>query len=81
MFRVGPYIALNHDKEWFKDQGVLGGYVVSAQSKLEIEKRLQWLSEGSLEYHMTHFQSKYYGPDGNPQEKELYSDFIRFLLA
>lgn len=81
MFRVGPYLALNKDQQWFEGKGKLGEYILNAKARPEIEHRLKWLSEGTLEYHMTQFESKCYGPAGNPEEKQLYSDFLTFLLG
>lgn len=63
-------------KQWFASKGGVGAYLASAPYALEMRKRLQWLKEGCLEYHMTQFQSRYFGPQGNPEEKKLYAEFL-----
>ena len=72
MIKFNGYKIKNRDVKWFKDKGKLGEYIYSATHPYEIAKRLQWLSEGSLEYHMTVFESPYYGPEGIPEERKLY---------
>lgn len=53
-------------------------YLDCEMSNPETEKRLQWLSEGSLRYHMTQFESDF-PLGGCPEEKELYREFIEFV--
>jgi hypothetical protein len=49
------------------------------QSKPEAQIRLTWLSEGSLHYHLSQFKTHYFGPQGDPAEKELYKQFRLYL--
>jgi len=61
---------------WFEDkEPLLSPFKVF--NVVELRHRLTWLSEGSLGYHMKH--EKYFGPQGNPVEKDLYSRFRRYL--
>lgn len=62
--------------KWFQGRNEWLGRELSQP---EAAHRLVWLSEGCLEYHMTKFRSKYYGPQGNPEEKKLFLEFINSL--
>ena len=63
---------------WFEDKEPL-----LSPSKVfnvvELRHRLTWLSEGSLGYQIKN--EKYFGPQGNPVEKDLYSRFRRYLAG
>lgn len=63
--------------KWFIGKEPLIAKVI--QNKPEAQIRLTWLSEGSLHYHISQFQTKYFGPDGDPSEKELYKQFRLYL--
>lgn len=64
------------DFKWFETQGKKGELFSSAKNIEEKKHRLKWLSEGSLEYHLTKFQS-----DPPPCQKEinLYHAFVEQL--
>lgn len=64
---------------WFADKGKLGEWILEAKNVPEREKRLQWLSEGCLEYHMSDFTSEVPTPQGIPAETALWRAFIDHL--
>ena len=47
-------------------------------NKAEAWQRLQWLSEGSLYYHLKHAPYKF---GGDPRELELYKQFREYLAG
>jgi hypothetical protein len=67
-------------RKWFADKGELGELILRAKNLPEFEHRVRWLGEGSLMYHLSQFQSPYYGTSGTPKEKELYKEFMEYVL-
>ncbi len=66
-------------RKWFNDKGIIGEYMlVDAMNSVEFVHRLKWLSEGSLAYHITRFQSPL--TDSVIQtEKNLHQAFLDFI--
>jgi hypothetical protein len=67
-------------RKWFADKGELGAAFNPPISQPEFEHRVKWLGEGSLMYHLSQFESPYYGPSGSPEEKKLYKEFMEYVL-
>jgi hypothetical protein len=66
-------------RKWFADKGELGELIFNAKNLPEFEKRVQWLGDGSLKYHLTQFSSPWIH-GGIPEEHELYKEFMKYAL-
>lgn len=72
-------VAIWKHRKWFADKGELGELILRGNNLPEFAKRVQWLSEGSLMYHLSMMKSPWVH-GGIPEEHALYKEFMEYVL-
>lgn len=78
MEKINEYIEsiLNLEKTIQKD---IFDRITEVKNKAEYQKRMEWLSEGSLLYHTMHKEYGKMEHGGRPIERELYKKIVEYL--